>query len=197
MSRFDAMLRALVPEHPTHRAAGAAAGRSLALDPIRFDALSRRLGRLPSRRRLVQTAGGLLLAGVLSPAASLSARKRKKKRCRAPCTSGMVCKRGKCVCPAPQEACGGQCYDPCEGLPASGQTAARHPVTCKCCLRPGSYNCDQTGSLPCCAQACDPLAATPTCQEFVDSRCHEDVECFPRQYCPPGIDPRACADIPA
>jgi len=166
------------------------------MDPSRFDALSRRLGRLPSRRRLVQSAGGLLIAGLFAPAAPLAARKRKKKRCHPPCAGGMICHRGTCVCPAPQEACGGQCYEPCQGLPGFGQIAARHPVTCECCLRPGSFNCDQAGSLPCCAQACEPLEFHPTCREFDAGQCHLDVECYEGQRCPPGNDPRQCFPPP-
>lgn len=166
------------------------------MDPNLFDVLSRRFAGLPSRRHLVRAAGGVLLASLLSPAAPLAARKHKKKRCRPPCTGGMICHRGKCGCPAPQEACGGQCYDPCQGLPSSGQTAARHPVTCECCLRPGSFNCNQAGSLPCCARACEPAEVNPTCREFDDDVCHDDVDCFPTQRCPPGNEPRRCADIP-
>jgi hypothetical protein len=166
------------------------------MEPARFDALVQTLTRRGSRRRAL---GLLLSAGLLAPAAPLAARTHKKKRCRPACAGGMVCHRGTCGCPPPQEACGGQCYDPCQTLPGTaGQVAARHPVTCDCCLRPGSASCEQLGSLPCCAQACDPRALHPMCEEFPGSAmgCHEDVECAPGRHCPPGDEPRLCQDIP-
>lgn len=172
--------------------------RSASMNQTRFDALARAQAVARSRRRLLRLLGALVLGGsaVVGHETTEARRHHKKRRCHPACVGGMVCHRGQCGCPAPQEACDGQCYDPCQGLPSSGQTAARHPVTCACCLRPGSFNCDQTGSLPCCAQACNPLEVEPTCREFDADQCHFDVDCFPTQYCPPGNEPRRCADIP-
>jgi hypothetical protein len=119
----------------------------------------------------------------------------------ADCDGGEVCQNGTCACPTGTESCGGECLP---GCPAStpGRVVARHPGTCDCCVRPGSYPCpnhiqqccDEPDSLPCCGPPCEPLAVDPYCPQ--PESCHHDAECYDGWYCPEGDDPRACTPIP-
>lgn len=97
------------------------------MDDNHFDALSRWLGQLPTRRKLVAGLAGLagLAAGVALPsddtaAAAQGARKRKKRGeqakrrrssrrrtnvCRPRCKGGAVCRKGKCRCRKMGQSC--------------------------------------------------------------------------------------------
>jgi hypothetical protein len=205
------------------------------MEPDRFDDLITRLTLPMSRRRGVGLAGVLGLAGLVAPpGADARKKKRKKKRkkpkptsaCRASCagrTCGddgcggscgtcegeLVCRNGRCDCPEGQDLCGGTCHPAC---PASspGREVARHPATCECCVRPGSFPCPYASEqccigpedLPCCALPCEPLAVNGECPVGIDPEwygtaiCHYDVECYPGYRCPEGNDPRLCEPIP-
>ena len=205
------------------------------MESDRFDELTARLTTGLSRRRSVGMLGLLGLGGAVAPDAAAKKKKRKKKHKQgtttpAPvctpacgnrtcgdngcggscgeCTGDLVCRNGACGCPAGKELCGGQCYPVCVP-PHPNQAVGRHPVTCNCCVRPGSYRCPDTTNqccqgpqdLPCCARDCNPIAVNPTCPQGIDSPygedvCHYDVECQPGSRCPAGNDPRKCELIP-
>lgn len=189
------------------------------MDADRFDTMSRALAN-PSRRRALLgfgLAGGLgSLLERLDAGAKRKKRKKKKnkKRCRATCAGKVcgpdgcggscgecegdtVCQDGSCACPDGTEPCGGACLPLC---PAStpGRVVARHPASCECCARPGSFPCPdninqccvEPDDLPCCGPPCEPLAMDPYCQEPYS--CDYDVECFEGRRCPDNDYPRAC-----
>lgn len=207
------------------------------MDSGRFDDLIARLAAPISRRRGVGLAGALGLAGLgAAPGADARKKKHKKRKkpkatttpppgCRASCAGRacgdngcggscgacqgeLICRNGTCACPDGQDLCGGICHPACP--PSSpGQVVARHPASCACCVRPGSFPCPNAAEqccvgpqdLPCCARACEPLAVSGDCPQglwdpVLGEVCHHDVECFPGSYCPPGNDPRQCALIP-
>src|SRR4051812_12822148 len=121
------------------------------------------------------------------------------------------CRGGVCACPEGQDLCGGACLPLC---PASspGRTVVRHPGTCGCCVRPGSYTCPDAlnqccvgpDDLPCCAQPCEPMAIDGHCNEWFNYQdnpvhptiCDYDIECFEGRRCGAGSYPRACEPIP-
>lgn len=207
------------------------------MESDRFDELIARLASPLSRRRGVGLAGVLGLAGLGAVTSADAGKKKKKKKrkkpkptttkppaCRASCTGRtcgddgcggscgtcqgeLVCRNGTCDCPEGQDLCGGTCHPACPSS-TPGREVARHPASCACCVRPGSFPCPQSTEqccigpedLPCCARACDPNAVHGDCPAGLDSggalTCHVDVECYPGSRCPAGADPRVCEPIP-
>lgn len=191
------------------------------MDADRFDTIIRTLALPDSRRSLLGIGLAAGLGSLLERLDVGAKRKKKKKRknrkksCRPKCagkacgsdgcggTCGeceifLTCQGGTCACPDETEFCGGACWPRC---PAStpGRVVARHPATCACCVRPGSFTCPENAtccigpdSIPCCAQPCEPIAEYPICRERENSVCHYDVECNEGYRCPEGPDPRAC-----
>lgn len=140
------------------------------MDGRQFDDLSRRISVGASRRGvLLSLTGAMLAAGVaiVPGGQEISAKRRKRKRrkkntpppcvpncvgkvCGADgcvgscgeCTGGRVCNAGRCECLAGQDVCGGACLAPCVA------PTVRNPITCTCCV-PAGTACEGVG-LPCC-----------------------------------------------
>jgi hypothetical protein len=165
------------------------------MDANRFDAISRSLATMPSRRMVLRLLAGSALGGTLGwlhneESAAHDAREdckkksgRAKRRClkRAkahnathcgPCTGGTCTNAGVCTCPGIEELCQGACREAC------GIDQIRNHGDCSCCVENDRF-C-QPGGTPCCSGTCSSPSPSepPTCQGRADgASCTFDGQC--------------------
>jgi hypothetical protein len=106
-----------------------------------FAARLRVLAVVPSRRTIVRTVGGLLLAGpiaALRGVTTTEGKKKRKKKCKPKCGSCATCKKGKCKPKAAGIACegGGLCLANATCATTCEVAEQNCPAGCKCFLVP-------------------------------------------------------------
>lgn len=173
------------------------------MDGDRFDTLTRTIG---SRRALVAAiAGGfatLLGGGTAAAAPCPKGKKRCRRRCIArrhccttancrPATTGRVCRKGRCTCPAARpKRCGDRCLPAascCSSAECPAGTACSAAGVCVCpaestacggrCGLPEGAPCTMGNFQSCCSQTCDFLVGGGTCASCRGRSCSSTVSC--------------------